>query len=125
MGLDRATLQVTVALVTASLAVIVPGVAGTGASLVLSAVLVAGAGLLFAVTDGLEGRPRVLGHELGQYVSVLWAGLLVAAVTVFVFETASPGELQTLGGLLGLLGMVNYFLRPVYRAGYWVVQRVV
>ena len=33
-------------------------------------------------------------------------------------------ELQALGGVVGLAGMVNYFLRPVYRAGYAVVRFV-
>jgi hypothetical protein len=31
---------------------------------------------------------------------------------------ASPGEVQALGGLLGLVAMANYFFRPVYYAVY-------
>jgi hypothetical protein len=44
----------------------------------------------------------------------LWAGPLVAAGVMLVGWGATPGELQSLGGVVGLVGMVNLLLRPVY-----------
>lgn len=124
MDLREETFRVTVVLVAASLGLVGPGVAGIGGSLALSALLIVVAGLLYVVTLGLDDGPEVLGHDLGRYATVLWAGALVAALVVVVARDATPGELQALGGLVGLLGMGNYFLRPVYRLGYSLVARL-
>jgi hypothetical protein len=59
----------------------------------------------------------VMGNDLGGYGTVLWLGPVVAIVVCLLAFGATPSELQSLGGLVGLAGMVNYFLRPVYRAG--------
>lgn len=124
MDLREETFRMTVVLVAASLALIVPGVGGIGGSLALSALLVVVAGLLSVVALGVEDGPKVLGHDLGRYAKVLWVGALIAALVVVVARDATPGELQALGGLVGLLGMVNYFLRPVYRLGYALLSRL-
>ena len=50
--------------------------------------------------------------------------VLVAAVAVVLFPEATAGEVQALGGLIGLAGMGNYFLRPVYRLVYGVGRRL-
>mgnify|MGYP000645744750 CR=1 FL=1 len=49
---------------------------------------------------------------------------LAAVATALVFG-ATPAEVQTVGGLLGFLGMVNYFLRPVYHMAYSFVESAV
>ena len=49
---------------------------------------------------------------------------VLAALPVVLEPTASAEELQALGGIVGLVGMVNYFLRPVYLLLYSLVQAV-
>ncbi len=123
MDLRAETFRVTVVLVAASLALLVPSLVGIGGSLALSAVLMVSGGLLYVATTDLGEGPEVLGHDLGRYAAVLWLGALVAALVGLAFRDATPGELQALGGVVGLLGMANYFLRPVYRLGYGLVVR--
>jgi len=118
------TFRVTVVLLAASVALIGPGVAGVDSSLVLAGILVALAAVLFASSDALGAAPRALGHDVGYYGAVLWIGPLVAAGVVLVALDATPGELQALGGLVGLAGMLNYFLRPLYRLGYAALRAV-
>jgi hypothetical protein len=124
MDLDARSFRLTVVLVAASLCLVLAGLAGVGSSVGLAGVLVLLAGLLSAARDRLSG-PVVLGHDLGTHAAALWIAPLAAAVTVVLFLGATPEELLTLGGVVGLAGMVNYFLRPVYRAGYSVVRFVV
>lgn len=108
------SVQLTAALLVASFALIGPGLAGLGASLPLALVVLAAAALLFAVRDDLAAVGHVGWIPLGATLRVAWAGPLLAAVIVILAGGASPGELQAYGGLCGLVGMVNYFLRPVY-----------
>jgi hypothetical protein len=124
MDLREETFRMTVVLVAASLALIIAGAGGIGGSLALAALLVVVAGLLSVVALGVDDGPEVLGHDLGRYAKVLWVGALIAALLVVVARDATPGELQALGGLVGLLGMVNYFLRPVYRLAYALLSRL-
>jgi hypothetical protein len=109
------TFRLTVVLLVASVLVIAPGIAGIGGSLLLvvGALLVAAG--LYSVRDRLGTAPVVLRHDLGHYGVTLWLSGVVAAVVFLLGLSATPGELLALGGLVGLLGMVNYFLRPVYR----------
>lgn len=106
--------RVTVVLVAASVVVLVPGFAGLGGSLPLVAVAVVLAGGLYAVRDWFETAPTVMGHDLASYGRALWASPLVAAAVLFVGLGTTPGELRVLGGIVGLAGMANYFLRPIY-----------
>lgn len=109
------TFRLTVVLLVASVLVIVPGIAGLGGSLLLVVgALVVAAGF-YSVRDRLGTAPEVLRHDLGHYGTVLWLGGVVAAVVFLFGLSATPGELLALGGLVGLVGMANYFLRPVYR----------
>jgi hypothetical protein len=39
-----------------------------------------------------------------------------------VEPSATPAEVQALGGLLGLVGMANYFLRPLYLFAYDLLE---
>lgn len=80
------------------------GVAGyTPSALLVVAAVAAGVGLYAA-------RVRADIETLAW----VWAGPLVAAGVMLVGWGATPGELQSLGGVVGLVGMVNLLLRPVY-----------
>lgn len=59
----------------------------------------------------------------GTYLSGLWLGPAIATVVALaaVLMGASAGEFQTLGGLVGLVGVGNLLLRPVYRIVHYVV----
>lgn len=107
--------RATVILLTASTALIAAGITGRGSSLVLAALFLCLAGLCFAGRKALGRAPRALGHDFGYYGTALWIGPLVAAAVVVVALDATPAELQALGGLVGLGGMLNYFLQPLYR----------
>lgn len=108
------TLRATVVLLVTSVALVGPGFAGLGASAPLTGALVAIALVLVALRAELSQLPTVAGHDLGQYARDLWLGVALAAVVLVVFRDASPAEVQALGGFAGFVGMVNYFLRPLY-----------
>lgn len=118
------TFRVTVVLVVASVVLIGAGLAGLNGSLALVVAFVGLAGILGAGRAQLGRAPRAFGHDFGYYGETLWLGPLVAAVAVVVAPDATPAELQALGGLVGLAGMANYFLRPLYRFGYSMLRRV-
>lgn len=110
------TLRASAILIVASVALGVPGTLGVGASLALVVTyLAAGAGL-YVARDELTDVPTVAGHDLGSYGAVLWLVPVVAAGVTLLALDATPAEVQALGGLVGLVGMANYFLRPVYYA---------
>ena len=115
MDISAMTFRLTRVLLLASVIVIVPGLAGLGGSVLLVGGALAVAGGLYAARDRLQTTPQVGGHELGYYGEALWLGGVVAAVVFLLGLPASPGELRALGGIVGLVGMANYFLRPVYR----------
>ncbi|MFC7140699.1 hypothetical protein ACFQMA_12825 [Halosimplex aquaticum] len=120
--LDGVVMRATVVLLVAGLCLVTAGTAGLGGSLPLAfALAVVGAGLYLVATtvdapaDGLGVR---------EVATDLWTGPLLAAVVVLVWLEGSPGEIQALGGLVGLVGMLNYFLRPLYHLVYGAVGRV-
>jgi hypothetical protein len=115
MDVAEMALRLTVVLLVTSVIVIAPGLVGVGGSpvLVVAALLVAGG--LYTVRERLRTSPQVAGHDLGYYGEVLWTSGVVAAAVFLLGLTATPGELRALGGIVGLAGMANYFLRPVYR----------
>lgn len=100
--------------IVASAALIVPGLLGTGGTLPLAAVLGSFAGALWVVREQLTTLPTVVGYDLGWYASDCWLGVLLGAVVVLLTVGVSPAELKALGGVAGLVGMVNYFLRPLF-----------
>jgi len=124
MDWDAGALRATFVLIVASLALLLAGLAGAGGSLALLVGLVAVAVALFAVRDRLDANAALAGQDVGDYGRLLWAGPAVAAAVVLAFLGASPAELQALGGLVGLVGMTNYFLRPVYRAASAFARRL-
>jgi hypothetical protein len=120
------TLSVTVVLLFASAVLMLPALAGVGASLPYLGALVVLAGALAAGRSVLAELPVVLEYDLGRHARDLWVGPLVGAAMVLVIApTASPVELQAIGGIAGLVGMLNYFIRPLYLYLYGVIRGVV
>lgn len=119
------TMQATALLLIAGGLLIALGVAGVGASLPLVGGLVLlSIGLYLTRPD--EGRiGRIAGVDVDAVLGALWLAVLVAAVPLLLEPSATPEEVQALGGLLGLAGMANYFLRPVYLVVYDVVSSLV
>ena len=115
MELSEMTFRLTVVLLLTSVIVIAPGLAGVGGSLLLVVAALVVAGGLYAARERLREAPRVATHDLGYYGEALWLSGVVAATVFLLGITATPGELRALGGIVGLVGMANYFLRPVYR----------
>lgn len=118
------TLRATMVLLVTSVVLIGPALAGIGASIGLTFVFIAAAAGLAAAQPQLATLPTVLDHDLGKYGQDLWLGPLLGALALVVVPDASPAELQTLGGFAGFVGMVNYFLRPVYAMVYALALRV-
>jgi hypothetical protein len=117
------TFRLTVVLLAASLCLIVPGALDAAGPplLLLLAGLAVGA---FTVRESLRGIQPRLGVPVGGSLAIVWLGPVVAAGMVLLTLGATPGEVQALGGLLGLAAMLNYFLRPVYYAVYATGRRV-
>lgn len=115
MDVSEMTFRLTVVLLFTSVLVIVPSLAGLGGSvpLVVAALLVAGG--LYTVREQLRALPRVATRDLGPHAEALWMSGIVAAAVFVLGLSATPDELRALGGIVGLTGMANYFLRPVYR----------
>lgn len=106
--------QLTAVLLVASVALILPGLAGLGGTLPLALLFLSAAILLLVARESLASVGRVGWIPLGAAARVAWIGPTIAGLLLLLAGGASPGELQALGGLCGLLGMLNYFLRPVY-----------
>jgi hypothetical protein len=117
------TMQVTVLCLVAAGILLAVGVAGIPASLGLLVFLLAlAAGLYYTRTDADAGT--VLGVDVDGLLSALWLAPVLAALPLVLEPAASAEELQALGGLVGLVGMLNYFLRPVYLLAYSLVEAV-
>lgn len=120
-AIQTGTMQVTVLCLIASGTLLALGAAGVPASLALVAfLLVLSAGLYYTRPDTDGGR--LLGIDIGRLLATLWLAPALSALAVVVEPTASPAELLALGGLVGLAGMLNYFLRPVYLLAYSGVE---
>lgn len=112
--LGRRSLQITYVLLAASLVLIGPALAGFGGSIGLAGVATGlGVGLYLLREQLAEVEPR-FGYDPRPYLRVTWAAPPVAAVVILLGLGSSPAELQALGGVVGLAGMANYFLRPIY-----------
>ncbi|WP_459193325.1 hypothetical protein [Halosimplex sp. J119] len=122
-SLDGVVMRSTVVLLAAGLCLVTAGTAGVGGSIPLAlALAIVGGGLYFVATN-VDGSPGG-GLDAREVATDLWVGPLVAAVVVVLWFGTSPGEIQALGGLVGLVGMLNYFLRPFYHLVYGVVDRL-
>lgn len=115
------TMQVTVLCLVAAGTLLALGAAGVPASLALLAFLLAlSAGLYYTRPDA--GGGRLLGIDVDSLLATLWLAPALSALAVLLEPSASAEELQALGGLVGLAGMLNYFLRPVYLIAYSLVE---
>ena len=108
------SLRLTTVCLGASGLLIPPGFAGVGPSLPFAVALgVIGAAAL-AACEQLATLPTVLGYDLGRYAQDAWLAGVLAAAVVLLGPASSPDELAALGGVVGLVGMSNYFVRPIY-----------
>ncbi|WP_136689424.1 hypothetical protein [Halorhabdus amylolytica] len=107
---------------TAGLLLIALGVAGQSATFALAVGVLAIGVVGTAMRQTL--RERIDHPGFAAYLVSIPLGPLVAGVVLVVFLGASPGELQTLGGVLGLLALLNHLFRPVYAFGHYVVSRL-
>jgi len=108
------SLRLTTVCLGASGLLILPGFAGVGPALpfaVAFGVVAAGA---LAARDRLATLPTVVGYDLGRYAQDAWLAGVLAALIVLLGPASSPDELAALGGVVGLVGMGNYFVRPIY-----------
>lgn len=118
------SLRVTHVLLVAALLLIAAGSLGLGGDLSLAGLLaVFGlAGLALRARLGAVGRVR--GRPMGWYLRALPLGPLVAALLIAVYPGTTPDELEAVGGMVGLVAMLNYFLRPLYRLAIHGGRRV-
>jgi hypothetical protein len=121
--LDGAVMRATAILLTAGLSLVAVGTAGVAASLPLVLASVVLAGVTRVVTDAVE-VPATDGVTVRTVATDLWIGPALAAVVLVLWLDATPGEVQALGGMVGLVGMLNYFLRPFYHLIYELGQRL-
>ena len=120
--LDGAVMRATTVLLGGGLSLVAAGTAGIDGSIALVFALgmvSVGGRLVASVVADTESK-----FDVRRVVADLWIGPALAAVVVVVYFGASPGEVQALGGIIGLLGMLNYFLRPFYHLVYGLGQRV-
>lgn len=109
------TFRASIVLLVTSAVLIGTGAVGLDANVYFLFGLVVLAGVLAAVGTVLTDLPTVFGYDLGTYASDLWLAPLVAIAFLLVIEpTANPAELRAIGGIAGLIGMANYFVRPLY-----------
>lgn len=116
-------MRVTILLLTGGLALVAAGTAGVAASLWLVGGL-CGLAAALAVVGPVAADSRWTRVDPHLFLADLWLGPLVAAVVLVAFLDATAGEVQALGGLLGLTAMANYFLRPVYHLLYGLGRRL-
>lgn len=112
---ERGIIRITAVFIIAAAILIPLGALGVGPSLMLVFGLVLAAVALFLAWQNTD--------EFDQYLSGLWLGPVIgAAFTLYALVIrASPGELQALGGIAGIIGVINMLLRPVYRILHYVV----
>lgn len=119
-AIRRGTTQVTVVFLVASAIVLALGLVGATATLVLVFLLVGLSAALYR-TRPETAVGTVVSVDVDRLLETLWLAPAVAAVPLVIELGATPAEMQALGGLLGLAGMVNYFLRPLYLVVYGIV----
>lgn len=117
--------RATIVLVVTSAFIIGPAAAGVGATSWLAVALGVLTGALWAGRESLGQLPTVVGYDLGEHARDGWIGAALGTATVLLTLGAPAVELQAFGGLAGLLGMVNYFLRPLYLFLVELIDRVI
>lgn len=124
-AIDRVSLAATIHLLLAGLLLVGVGVAGLGGSPWLVLVFLGVTAVLFAARDRLPAAGRVARVDTDRLVADVWIATALAATTTVLALDATPDELTALGGILGLVAMANYFLRPVYYVVLSLVESVV
>lgn len=121
-ALDRVTMEVTVHLLVAGFALIGASLAGLGATPPLVGVLLLVSIALYAARGRVPSPGPYLRADLRRTLGDVWIATVLAATTSVLALGATAGELQALGGILGLIAMVNYFLRPLYYVAYSLIS---
>lgn len=110
--------------IVASILLLTPAVAGASASVLLTVALAGGGLLCVSARSRLQALPSVGRLRPARYAQDLWLSLFLAAAVLVAFPDATTRELQTLGGVTGFVGMMNYFVTPVYLFVYSQVARL-
>lgn len=122
-ALNAAVAEFSILLLVAAFALIGASLVGLGGSLPLAIAFALATVVLFVVREPLAALAADY-YLVARTLEDCWIGTAAATLTVLVALSASPGELQTLGGLIGLVGMLNYFLRPLYRLTFRLGRRL-
>lgn len=110
--IEHVTRVVTSISLVACALLLAPGFAGLSPSLPLVVIALGLAVGGFTLRDQL--RELTDTPWLRPHLETVWIGPLIAALVFVLFLGATAEELQTLGATIGLLGMFNYLLRPIY-----------
>lgn len=113
---ERGILRITLVFLIAAGILIPLGFVGIPASLLLVGGLLVLGGALYVAWQRTE--------DYDKYLSGLWLGPVIGAVVTLIGVAigASAGELMALGGMTGIVGVINLLLRPVYRLVHYVVS---
>ncbi|MCU4717557.1 hypothetical protein [Halapricum hydrolyticum] len=110
--IERVTGAITSTALVAAGVLLAPAFAGLGASLALAAVTLGVTVLAFLAREEIGALAPV--PWLRLHFETVWAGAAAATLVLVAFAGATSAELQTLGAVVGLLGLFNYLLRPIY-----------
>ena len=115
---ERLVLTVSGLCLFAAAVLILLGLAGLTPTPLLVVALVLFTAAVYAAID--------LGDVRAWYLRRLWVGALVPTLVVLagLLTRWSAGELQALGGIVGMVGVINLFLRPVYSLLYYLLTSV-
>jgi len=112
---DRAVAQLAAIVLLAGLVLVGASLLGLAPGPVLFAPLLAATVALYLPREDVPRVERYPDWALAGLGEDLWLVTLIAASVAVIAPGLSPGELQTVGGLVGLAALLAYFLRPVFR----------
>ncbi|MUV88711.1 hypothetical protein GJ629_01440 [Halapricum sp. CBA1109] len=121
--LDRLSRQFTSVTLAAAAVLIISAFAGFGPSLFLGVAAAGVAAALYLARDPVRERTAL--EPVAVHAPTLWVGPAFAAVVAVVVGPLTPAELQTVGAVIGLVGMANYLLRPLYLFVVALLERAV
>lgn len=110
--IERLSRQLTSILFLSGVVLVALGTAGMAPSMTLVGPLVL-AGALFLIAHELL-QYRIPTALVRTHAATLWVGPILAAAVVLARPTLSAGELQAIGGGVGLVAIGNYLVRPAY-----------